>query len=325
MLSLFKPEIKMFCENYSNSISSKVLSLIKNGKSRIIFNGPAGTGKNFLAEALANSINASFEVINLYEFSDDSQSVSSAILNNIKSSAVSKSLFQSNRKIIYIEDIEKILSVNPSIIPSITSLAVDSIIIFESESGEIFKSKYKKYISGCEVVRFYKLNNRVVRLFATKLAIYNRLQIDDRTLDIIVNGSKGNLASVITDMNTLSITGSKQIDSFRDSSDSIFDKINAVFSGKVENVDIYFSSDMEAKNFEIWLADKAPQVLKKEALYHFFESLSYSDIVLNKIKKQNWGLLKYTKSIMAYSCYAFSTTTSKIDFYAPRWDLYYSS
>lgn len=111
MLSLFKPEIKMFCENYSNSISSKVLSLIKNGKSRIIFNGPAGTGKNFLAEALANSINASFEVINLYEFSDDSQSVSSAILNNIKSSAVSKSLFQSNRKIIYIEDIEKILSV----------------------------------------------------------------------------------------------------------------------------------------------------------------------------------------------------------------------
>ncbi|MCW1294918.1 MAG: AAA family ATPase, partial [Candidatus Parvarchaeum sp.] len=287
MLSLFKPEIKMFVENYSNSISSKVLTAIKSGKSRFIFNGPAGTGKNFLAEAIANELNATFEVINLYELVDDTQSVSSLMLESIKRTAVSKSLFQQNKKVIYIEDIEKLLSVDPSILQKLNSIASDSIIIFESETGDIFRSKYKRYLSAYEITRFYKLNNRVLKAFALKLVLYNKLKISEGLIDSIVRGAKGNIASVITDLNTIYITNSSHLDTFRNSDDSIFEKITAVFSGKIENTEIYFASDMEAKNFEIWLAEKAPQVLKKEELYHFFESLSSADIVLNKIKKQN--------------------------------------
>ncbi|MGC8533114.1 MAG: AAA family ATPase [Candidatus Parvarchaeum sp.] len=324
MLSLFKPEIKMFVENYSNSISGKVLTSIKNGKSRFVFNGPAGTGKNFLAEAIANEINATFEVINLYELVDETQSVSSLILESIKKVAVSKSLFEQNKKVIYIEDIEKLLSVDPSILQKLNSIASDSIIIFESETGDIFRSKYKKYLSAYEITRFYKLNNRVLKAFALKLVIYNKLKIQEGLIDSIVKGAKGNIASIITDLNTIYITNSKSLDTFRNSDDSIFEKITAVFSGKIENTEIYFASDMEAKNFEIWLAEKAPQVLKKEELYHFFESLSAADIVLNKIKKQNWSLLKYVKNIMVYSCYGFKVSFPKIDFYAPKWDSYYN-
>lgn len=324
MLSLFKPEIKMFVENYSNSIPPKVLTAIKNGKSRFIFNGPAGTGKNFLAEAIANEMDATFEVINLYELVDDTQSVSSLILESIKKVAVSKSLFQRNKKVIYIEDIEKLLSVDSSILQKLNSIASDSIIIFESETGDIFRSKYKRYLSAYEIIRFYKLNNRVLKAFALKLVIYNKLKIQEGLIDSIVRGAKGNIASVITDLNTIYITNSKSLDTYRNSDDSIFEKITAVFSGKIENIEIYFASDMEAKNFEIWLAEKAPQVLKKEELYHFFESLSAADIVLNKIKKQNWALLKHVKNIMVYSCYGFKVSFPKIDFYAPKWDSYYN-
>ncbi len=324
MLSLFKPEIKMFVENYSNSISGKVLTAIKNGKSRFIFNGPAGTGKNFLAEAIANELNASFEVINLYELTDDTQSVSSMILDNIKQSAMSKSLFQQGKKVIYIEDLEKLLSVDSSIAQKLNSMAGDSIIIFESETGEIFRSKYKRFLFGYETVRFYKLNNRVLKTFALKLVLYNKMKISDGMVESIVRSAKGNISSIITDLNTIYITNSSHLDTFRNSDDSIFEKITAVFSGKVENVEIYFASDMEAKNFEIWLAEKAPQVLKKEELYHFFESLSSADIVLNKIKKQNWSLLKYVKNIMVYSCYSFKVSFPKVDFYAPKWDSYYN-
>ena len=325
MLSVYKPEIRVFMENYSNSISSKALSLIKGGKSRLIFNGPAGTGKNFLAEAIANELNASFEIINLYELTDETQSVSSLILESIKKSAVSTSLFQSSRKVIYIEDMEKLLSVDPSIAQKINSVATDTILIFESETGDIFRGKYKKYLAGYEIVRFYKLNNRALKTVAMKLIIYNKLHLDDKLVDRIVGGAKGNISSIITDLNTLVITNSADISVFRNSDDSIFEKINAVFSGRVEKIDIYFASDMEAKNFAIWLADKAPQVLRGQDLYHFFESLSAADIVLNKIKKQNWNLLKYVRNIMAYSCYAFRVTMPKVDFYAPRWDLYYSN
>lgn len=323
MLSLFKPEMRMFVENYSNSISSKALSAVRNGKSRFIFNGPAGTGKNFLAEAIANEINAVFEVINLYEMSDDTQSVSSFVLESIKRSAVSKSLFQSNRKVIYIEDMEKLLSVDPTIAHKLSAIAGDSIIIFESETGDIFRGKYRRYLSGYEIVRFYKLNNRVLKTFAVKLVLHNRLKMDENLVDSIIRGAKGNISSVITDINTAYITNSINMSVFRNSEDSIFEKINAVFSGKVENVEIYFSSDMEAKNFEIWLADKAPQVFRGENLYHFFESLSAADIVLNKIKKQNWSLLKYVKNVMIYSCYSYKVSFPKVDFSAPKWDDYY--
>jgi DNA polymerase III delta prime subunit len=323
MFSLFKPEIKMFVENYSNSIPSKVLTAIKNGKYRFVFNGPAGTGKNFLAEAIANELNATFEVINLYELTDDTQSVSSLMMESIKRAAVSTSLFQQNKKVIYIEDMEKLLSVDPLIAQKLSSIAGDSIIIFESETGEIFRSKYKRYLSAYEITRFYKLNNRVLKTFALKLAIYNKLNINDGLIESIVRGAKGNISSVITDLKTVYITNSTHLDTFRNSDDSIFEKITAVFSGKVENVEIYFASDTEAKNFEIWLAEKAPQVLKKEELYHFFESLSFADIVLNKIKKQNWSLLKYVRNIMVYSCYGFKVSFPKIDFYAPKWDSYY--
>ena len=323
MISLFKPEIKMFVENYSNSISGKVLTAIKNGKSRFIFNGPSGTGKNFLAEAIANELKASFEIINLYELTDDTQSVSSMILDNIKQSAISKSLFQQNKKVLYIEDLEKLLSVDSSIAQKLNSIAGDSIIIFESETGEIFRSKYKRFLSGYETIRFYKLNNRVLKTFAVKLILYNKIKLDDSIIESIVRSAKGNISSIITDLNTLYITNSRHVDAFRNSDDSIFEKITAVFSGKADNVEIYFASDMEAKNFEIWLADKAPQVLKKEELYHFFESLSAADIVLNKIKKQNWSLLKYVRNIMAYSCYGFKISFPKVDFYAPKWDSYY--
>ncbi|MCL4398601.1 MAG: AAA family ATPase [Candidatus Parvarchaeota archaeon] len=323
MISLFKPEIKMFVENYSNSISAKALSAVKSGKSKFIFNGPAGTGKNFLAEAIANELKAAFEVINLYELSDDTQSVSSLILESIKRSAVSKSLFQPDRKVIYIEDMEKLLSVDPSIAQKINSIGGNSIIIFESETGEIFRGKYKKYLSGYEMIRFYKLNNRVLKAFAVKLVLYNKMRINESLIDSIVMGAKGNLSSIITDLDTVSITNAAHMDTFRNSDDSIFDKITSVFAGKVENTEIYFASDMEAKNFEIWLAEKAPQVLKKEELYHFFESLSTADIVLNKIKKQNWALLKYVKNIMVYSCYGFKVSFPRVDFYAPKWDSYY--
>jgi DNA polymerase III delta prime subunit len=323
MLSLFKPEMKMFVENYSNSIPSKVLNAIKRGKSRFVFNGPAGTGKNFLAEAIANELGSTFEVINLYELVDDTQSVSSLILESIKRVAVSKSLFQQNKKVIYIEDIEKLLSVDASILQKLNSIASDSIIIFESETGDIFRGKYKKYLVAYEIIRFYKLNSRVLKVFALKLAVYNKLKVNESLIDSIVRGAKGNIASVITDLNTIYITNSTHLDTFRNSDDSIFEKITAVFSGKIENTEIYFASDMEAKNFEIWLAEKAPQVLKKEELYHFFESIAAADIVLNKIKKQNWSLLKYVKNIMAYSCYGFKVSFPKIDFYAPRWDSYY--
>ena len=248
---------------------------------------------------------------------------SSLILESIKRVAVSKSLFQQNKKVIYIEDIEKLLSVDPSILQKLNSIASDSIIIFESETGDIFRSKYKKYLVAYEIIRFYKLNNRVLKVFALKLAVYNKLKVNEGLIDSIVRGAKGNIASVITDLNTIYITNSTHLDTFRNSDDSIFEKITAVFSGKIENTEIYFASDMEAKNFEIWLAEKAPQVLKKEELYHFFESISAADIILNKIKKQNWSLLKYVKDIMAYSCYGFKVSFPKIDFYAPRWDSYY--
>ncbi len=323
MLKLFKPTFENFVENYTGSIKNKFLSAIDGGKTKFVFNGPSGVGKNFLAEALAISRGFSIEKINVYTIEgDEKEGVSEKMADTIKNAAISTSLFGDSKKIVYIEDAEKVLSVDQTIFKKMSS--VPGIIIFESVSGDVFKSRYRSALSGYEMIRFYKLNSKTVRSYISRLQALNKLVLDYEVVDELVRNSKGNLSSVISDLNMLLIAGNSSKVYPRYSEDSIFTQLSSVLSGDTGNTNVYFASDMEAKNFEIWLSDKAPLAVKGERLYKFFERLSNADIVLNKIKKQNWGLLRYVQSLLVFGTSLNSSSTPvEITYTAPDWNTYY--
>jgi DNA polymerase III delta prime subunit len=326
MLVRPEPRLSEFLENYPGKIKGELISLLEKGNNKFVFEGPPGSGKTFLAEALANYLGGKIEIVNLYLL-DNVEDIdqSSLMLSVLSNAAQSKSLFDSSRKVIFVEDIDKLLSVDPGVLTKIREIN-SAIIIFESRNGEIFRAKNKPYLKGYSIIRFYKPNERVLLSFARRVLALNKTNLSEQSIEKIVKNSRGNLSSIITDL-SMAVTLGKEGDvPTRNSEDSVFEQLNGVFFGQTKNINTHFSSDNEAKNFEIWISDKAPQIFWGEGLSQVFEKLSFSDILLNKIKKQNWGLLKYVQNILFSGISLVSPAKRhSITYFAPRWDIYYKT
>ncbi len=325
---LKEPELRLedFIENYPGKIRGNFTSLFENGANKFIFDGPSGAGKSFLAKAFAKANKMTLETINLYMLDNvDDSDKASLVLNIIYNSAKSNSLFDQGKKLLFIEDIDKLLSVDPGILKKLREIN-GTVIIFESRNGEVFRAKNKPYVNGYEIVRFYKLNDRSLKAFAYRVLSLNKKQLPEETITKIVKNARGNLSSVFTDINLAVTLGKDSYISPRNSEDSIFEQLNSVFSGNVGGINSHFYSDMEAKNFEIWIADKAPMIFYRQDLYSVFDMLGFSDILLRKIKKQNWALLKYVQSILFFGVGSISENKAvSITYYAPNWNRYYAS
>ncbi len=323
---LKEPEQRLedFVENYPGKIRGAFLSLFEKGANKFIFDGPSGSGKSFLVKAFAKANKMTVETINLYMLDNvEDADKTSLIFNIIYNSAKSNSLFDQGRKLIFVEDIDKLLSVDPGILKKLRGLT-GAVIVFESRNGEIFRAKNKAYVNGYEIIRFYKLNERSLKAFAYRVLSLNKIQLSEETINKIIKNSRGNLSSVLSDLNMAATLGKESYTPPRNSEDSIFEQLNSVFAGNVEGINPHFYSDMEAKNFEIWIADKAPKVLTRENIYRAFEMLSFSDILLRKIRKQNWVLLRYVQSILFNGITALSPGNQvSITYYAPNWNVYY--
>ncbi|MCL5009399.1 MAG: AAA family ATPase [Candidatus Parvarchaeota archaeon] len=326
MLKLPENRLEEFIENYPGKTRREFTSLVESGQNKFIFEGPSGTGKSFLASAFAESTGMHFEVINLYllDSVDDSKQ-SDLILNTIMNEARSKSLFESKNKVLFIEDLDKVLSVDPKILGKLREVN-SAIIIFESRNGESFTYKGRSQLAGYKVIRFYKPNERVLRAFAYKVLALNRVNLQERLVDKIIKNARGNFSSVVTDINTAVYIG-KDIEIVpRNSQDTLFERLNSIFSGDTAGINTHFSSDLEAKAFEIWLSDKVPSVFSGQALHAAFDRLSASDILLNKIRKQNWVLLRYIQEMLFNGIGALSMHKPiNIIYYAPNWNVYYKN
>ncbi len=325
MLKEPEPRLEEFIENYPGKIRGNFVSLFEKGANKFIFDGPSGSGKSFLAKAFAQSGKMTVETINLYMLDNvEDSDKAPLIFNMIYNSAKSNSLFDQGKKLLFIEDIDKLMSVDPGILKKLREIK-STILIFESRNGEVFRAKNKQYVNGYEIIRFYKLNERALKAFAYRVLSLNRKQLPEDTINKIVRNARGNLSSVFTDLNLAVTLGKDSYISPRNSEDSIFEQLNSVFSGNVDGVNSRFYSDMEAKNFEIWIADKAPKIFTRKNIYSTFEMLSFADILLRKIRKQNWALLRYVQSILFSGVASVALDRPpNITYFAPNWSLYYN-
>ncbi len=326
MLKLPEEKLDGFIENYPGKIRQEFVSSIQRGENRFVFEGQSGCGKSFLAKAFAKSLGMHLETINLYLLdSIDESKESDLIYRTIMNEALSKTLFDSTSKVLFIEDLDKILSVDAGLLAKLRQIN-SAILIFESRNGESFRSKGRSHLNGYKIIRFYKLNDRVLKAFAYKVLALNRTNLSEALIDKIVKNARGNLSSVVSDLNTAVLFGKEASVVPRNSDDTVFERLDAVFSGKTGGINTHFSSDSEAKAFEIWLADKIPSVFGGRSLYAAFDRLAASDILLNDIRKQNWVLLKYIQEILFSGISSLQgKKDARLTYYAPNWSVYYRS
>jgi DNA polymerase III delta prime subunit len=326
MLKLPEERLDGFLENYPGKIRGEVVALVQKGENKFVFEGPAGSGKSFLAKAFAESFGMHLETINLYLLdSVDDSTQSDQIYNTIMNEARSKTLFDSSSKVLFVEDLDKVLSVDAKILNKLRQIN-SAIIIFESRNGESFRSKGRSHLSGYKIIRFYRPNDRVLKAFAYRILALNKINLPEILVDKIVKNARGNMSSVISDLNTAVTTGKDMTIVPRDSEDTLFERLDSVFTGNTGGINTHFPSDSEAKAFEIWLADKIPSVFSGQSLHAAFDRVAMSDILLGKIKKQNWVLLKYIQEVLFDGISSLPEKKSaKLTYYAPNWNVYYRS
>ncbi|MDP8012932.1 MAG: AAA family ATPase [Nanoarchaeota archaeon] len=317
-----KPSLKNFIENYDHSIRNKFLSYFEKGVNKFIFNGPNGSGKTFLARAFANDYDFSFEDINLYLIAEtETESVADRINNLIERMSQNGSLFSSQKKVIFVESAEKALRTSPLIFSKLSKVK-NAIIIFESESGDIFRSEYRHFVSDYQIINFYRLNSQVIEDFLIKVCETNKIKISRSLLDKIAINSRGSLSSALTDLETYALIGDVEPQK-RDQEEDIFSTLNRIFSGEGGFSDIFLSTDQAAKIFEIWISDNLPSVFKGKDLYSAYDLLSYIDILIKRIHAQNWELLKYISALSFGGISSMAHGKVKLTYRAPDWKLYY--
>lgn len=312
-----------FMENGYGRIKNQFLSAVDGGQRTFVFSGPYGTGKTFLAKAFANDTGLDFKEINLYtlEYGEE-EDVSKMFYSYIVQEAVSASLFSRRKKLLYITDIEKLMKVDPSILKRLKNLR-NTLIVFESHGGDIFRSDKRQFLSGYTIISFYKISVRVLSPYIRRIASMNGMDANIKKIAEIVSNSDGDVMSAITDLYMYSAVGETELVR-RNPDSNIFSRLNSVLSGSVSGIDTHFSSQQDAKSFEIWMAEKLPFVFNGERLYLSFEYLSSADIILNKIKAQNWALLKYVRYLLFDAIGSLSSGAPyRMDYVGPRWSLYY--
>jgi DNA polymerase III delta prime subunit len=256
---------------------------------KFIFSGPSGSGKTFLAKCLANKLNYAFVSIDLllvpFQTADQ-------LYGFIARTATSKNL-QGQENLLLITSAEKLLDINLSLFQRIKELP--GLIILETNSEFPFLSKYKRYIEGYVVIKFNKLPYAVLKRILNYLIRLNNVYIPIDVQENLINNAHGNAQSLINDFKSFLTTHSR-IFAERNSEDSIFITIRNLLSGRGSNV--FFSSEDEIKVFLMWLAEEVPLNLSGDKLRLAMEIISYSDLLLNMIKKQNWFLLKYINTLI---------------------------
>lgn len=319
-METLKKTLQNFVENWDHNIRNEFLSEIKRGSTKFIFNGPNGSGKNFLAESFANDYNLEFNLINLYTIDNpENLLLSDIILNRIHTLSSMNSLFSSQRKLIYIEGTEKLLRTSPIVFSKLNDIK-QTIIIFESESGDIFRSEYKRYLTEFRIINFYRLNENIIFDYIKNLSMKNSIKIDESTIKNIAKSANGNLMSAITDLETYEKF--QALSSDRNQEEDIFSTLNKILSGKSSFTYRFLTSDQDSKLLETWLADNLPIVSKGEKLLEGMDILSFTDILIRKINAQNWDLLKYISALLFGGISSLFNQNVGIRYHAPNWKNY---
>ncbi len=160
----------------------------------------------------------------------------------------------------------------------------------------------------CKIIRFYDpYPNQVISLLK-RICLSEGINIDQKSLQIIADRSKGDIRSAVNDLQSVSMNRT-QIDStnlevlgFRDREKDIFKFIREVF--KTKNLSSIRESinhlDIDPNLLILWLTENLPkEYLDNNDLINGFEALSRADVFLGRtFKCQQYCLWSYAYDIM---------------------------
>jgi replication factor C large subunit len=273
-------------------------------KRAVLLHGPPGIGKTSLVHALAEE-----RALDLVEI-NASDKRSGDILSRIAGLASTQSTLFGNRgKIILLDEVDGInLREDTGAIQSILKLIKETNYPIFLTANDPWDPKTRQLREACLVVEMKRLGIREGLPFLRSLVEKERVEIDEDALRLLLERDKGDLRSILNDLDMLSQTHkritSNQIDILagRDRTESVFEALRIIFNSKTmawarRALSV---SDLDQDMLFQWILENTPyQISNPEEVAEAVQALADADLYFTRARKsQSWHLSSYGLDLM---------------------------
>ncbi len=274
-------------------------------KKAVLFYGPAGCGKTSLAEAAAREYGLELVEMNASDFR-----TKDAIERVAKIAATKYSLFGFRGKIILLDEVDGISAVaDKGALDAIIDLINSTRFPIILTANDPWDPKLRNLRELCVMIPFRRLTKTAMKEVLKRICLSEKLECDNKALDLIISYAEGDLRSAINDLqNAASISRKITVElvrpilARRDRQYTPFEALRNLFMSKYawQAKKAVTSADIDYETMMLWIAENIPnQLTDPEDLWRAYEALSRADVYLGRIKRtQNWDLLSYTFDLM---------------------------
>ncbi|BFI73108.1 replication factor C large subunit [Nanoarchaeota archaeon] len=285
-------KIKAFIEKYPN-VQKKALLLY----------GPPGVGKTSSIYAIANDLN--YEVI---EINASDTRNARKVHEKLDEAVVGKPFFKKGR-IILVDEVDGISGFQDK--GGITALIN---IIKKSKwpmiltANDPWDPKFRKLRDECELVEFKKLSTTDIFRQLKRIAMNEKINVDDNVLKAIAERSFGDLRSAINDFQTISSISKNitlkdlEVLGYREREITIFQALGQMFKAStITGATIPFANvDMDPEEIKPWIEENIENEYENiKEIFDAYNWLSIAVMFYGRIfRRQYWDLLKYFTTLM---------------------------
>lgn len=302
-------KIKEFIINFKDQV-----------KRALIINGPTGVGKTSIVYAIGNELNLEVLELNSSDFRDEK-----SLKSTVGIASKQQSLFFKG-KIILIDEMEGVYGVNDrGFYPTISEIIDETAFPIILTTSEIDEEKLKDIKKKSVKINFQAPSNQEQFLFLKKIVNEEKIKHQDSNLVDLINLNKGDLRSLLIDLELVTINGEiKQellqiLSGVRNKRDTIAKELNKMFSSNNLKTNLELLNNFDVDVIDTAKLNKSPILFSNEdALFYYIEEnapkikendLQYLFSLLSKaevykgriIKTQYWRFLVYINNLIAGS------------------------
>lgn len=269
----------------------------------VLLYGPAGVGKTTVSEAIARENGWDLVEINA------SDKRSGEILSKIAGLASTQSTLFSKGRLILLDEVDGInLRQDQGAVTTILQIIKETQYPLILTANDPWDPKIKPLRDACLQIELKRLGVRDgVPLLKT---ILNKegVRADDEALKLIIDRDRGDIRSILNDMQLLSSTSKRfstedvNLLSGRDRTESIFEVLRVIFNSRtVASARRALSiSDLDEEMLFQWIFENLPyQLPKPKELEQAVSFLAEADMYFARIRRtQSWHLLSYALDLM---------------------------
>jgi len=296
----------MLLENYKPKTLADVIgqnSLIKGvenwldererGKALLIY-GPPGTGKSLIPKLVAKKRNLS-----VFEISASDNRTSSSLREILRPASKEESLLKD--RVILIEDIDNMGRADKGGIAEVIKTIKESSFPIIVTAKNAYDPKLKTLRLYCKTVRINKIRKDLIRNKIIEIARKEKLNINHKVIENIVENANGDIRSAINDLEI----ASQNLDSigYRENEINIFETLKTIFKSQdLNEIDKNIRTcDKNLEEIFWWVEQNIPNEYKDpREIATAFEFLSKADLFKVKLlKTRNYRFKGYMKSMIA--------------------------